>query len=159
MGPSRRYASLCRATPALPASPKAQWSHPLHQARRALGVVGGGGGGYCKTYFGAACAPACSRGICKHYRTPSPGVSASKSGLRPVTCRSAVCVCLHVCACQYFHLDEWPAVWYGSNDNLSFEVYSRMIDLMIMSPPVPLPGSRIYCMGPWAIQIWFSDCV
>lgn len=55
----------CCMTPALPASPKALWSYPLCQARRALRVVWG----YHTTYFGAACQPACSTGICKHYRS------------------------------------------------------------------------------------------
>lgn len=38
-------------------------------------------------------------------------------------------------------------------------MHSRMIDLMIMSLPLPLPGSRIYSVGPWAVHIRFSVCV
>lgn len=41
---------------------------------------------------------------------PSPEVNTGESGLQPVTFRSAACVYLHACACQWLYSGERPAV-------------------------------------------------
>lgn len=61
------------------------------------------------------CPPAYSRGMCNRYRTHPPGVSASESGLRPVTCRSvSVSMCVRAASSIW---TDGPGVRRGGNDN------------------------------------------
>lgn len=118
--------------------------------------------GYHTTYFSTAC-PLDSQHV--------QGVRASRVRVIPWgECLqiwaaashmqvSSLCLFAFVCLYPGFGLDEWPLVLCSSNYNWISGTYSQIIDLMIMSLPLPLPGSRIYRTDPRAIHGCFTGCV
>lgn len=116
---------------------------PPTAARRALGVVWG----YHMTYFGAACQPVCLTGTCKHCRThplrwvpANLGCGQSHLGQQPVS----VCMRVPVSSSNWVNGLQYVK---GGSDNRSWEMCRWLTAVMIMSSPLPLPWSRIFCVG------------